>query len=123
MTHPDWTEPPVPVGDFFGWISSTATGTSSKTIWQTLSGIFIPDLRWHDVPHDPTDFGRCYRLLKVMPEWRERLSEVADKYPTWAPFVREWDRLTAMYEEACVRPDGKAPEMFALMKQLEEETT
>ena len=116
-----WLDPPVPVGDFIAWITSSDTGISSKVIWEVLTGLRLYDLSWRDVPHDPADFGRCYRLLKVMPAWRERLSEVADQHPAWGLFVREWDRLTVMYEEACSRRDGMASEMYGLMRQLEEE--
>jgi hypothetical protein len=32
-------------------------------------------------------------LLKVMPEWREKLCLVAEKYPAWGPVVARWAEL------------------------------
>ena len=50
------------------------------------------------VPRDRGDFGRCHRLLQAFPHYRERLPEVAAKYPMWVGLVREWDNLTGMFE-------------------------
>ena len=80
-----------------------------------------PPPRCFDVPHDPSDFGRCYRLLQLAPEWTARLEEVAQAYPAWEPFVREWDKLTAMYEQlivtGCELPSDSA--LYETMQQLE----
>lgn len=89
---------PTNVGAAEEWVGNGDTGTSSLTIWAVLMDRRSPHGRF-DVPHDPDDFGRCYRLLQVMPEWRARLPEVAQRVPAWGPFVREWDTLTALYED------------------------
>lgn len=106
---------PTVEGDAMAWLANGDTGTSSLTIWHTLmhSG---KTTKYSDVPYDPDDFGRCYRLLKVMPQWRARLSEVAARYPAWAPLVDAWDELTALYESEA--PSGKAPRLYARMRQL-----
>jgi hypothetical protein len=85
------------------WLGSWDTGISSRTIYHVLrgtpwSGPFRPD-----VPHDPADFGRCYRLLKVAP-------------PEWRANLARWDDLTRLYEEE--EPTGKAPKLYALMREL-----
>jgi len=81
------------------WIISDDTGISSKTIWAVMMGV---DTDRSNVPLDCADFGRCYRLLKHMPEWTARLPEVAEKYPGWKPILREWDTLTFLHEtEQC----------------------
>ena len=77
------------------WIVGDDTGTSSKTIWAVMVGA-TP--RYAGEPSDADDFGRCYRLLALLPEWRARLPEVAARYPRWVGLVREWDRLTEMFE-------------------------
>ncbi len=97
------------------WILGEDTGTSSKTIWSVMMGAKIV---YADVPHDPSDFGRCYRLLKAFPEWRARLDEVAKAFPKWATLVAEWDRLTLLYEEELKRPDGCAPRLYTEIKEL-----
>jgi hypothetical protein len=49
------------------WLQGRDTGTSSVTICSVITG--LPSHHGHyDVPHDPDDFGRCYRLLKLLPE-------------------------------------------------------
>jgi hypothetical protein len=85
------------------WLMSRDTGISSKTICSVLTGSKAPD--WHDTPGDPDDFGRCYRLLALFPDWRARMPEVAAKYPKWGPMVAAWDELTALYEQ-CSDKDG-----------------
>jgi hypothetical protein len=105
------------------WIVGPDTGTSSETIWAVLQGV-TPHRP--SPPSDPSDFGRCYRLLKLIPEWRARLSEVADKYPTWSGLVAHWDELTALYEDELVngpmeRGTRMAPKTYDRMKALIEE--
>ncbi len=76
------------------WIVSHDTGTSSKTIWAVMMRV-KPD--WADVPLDVDDFGRCVRLLTVVPEFRPRLQEVADKYHRWQPLIDNWAELERLY--------------------------
>lgn len=104
------------------WITSRDTGISSETIWSVMMG--CPKARGimgADVPHDPADFGRCYRLLKAIPEWRERLAEVAQQYSEWTPLVREWPHLTKMYVAAMNRKAQMAPSLYERMRELIEE--
>jgi hypothetical protein len=73
-----------------------------------------------DTPHDPDDFGRCYRLLKIAPpEWEPQLDRVVDEFPIWAPFVREWPKLKALYEEALKTKNGKP--LYDFMQTLRAE--
>lgn len=44
-------------------------------------------------PYDAADFGRCFRLLEVIPEWRARLSEMAAHGEQWAALVATWPTL------------------------------
>lgn len=98
------------------WLRSWDTGTSSLTIFCAFTGRheFGPGVG-PNVPHDPADFGRCYRLLKVAPpEWRAGLQRVAERFPQWAPLVARWGELEALYEEEL--PTGKAPRLYARMR-------
>jgi len=72
----------------------------------------------YDIPHDPDDFGRCYRLLELFPDWKSQLGKVAERFPKWSPFVREWDTLTTMYEAALSSKSNLATEMYEFMQQL-----
>lgn len=74
------------------WLANGETGISSKTIYAVLTGtdedtVFNTSPSWwrHDVPHDPSDFRRCYLLLRFIPEWKPRLHEVAERFPKWKP--------------------------------------
>uniref|UniRef100_A0A6H1ZLZ2 Uncharacterized protein n=1 Tax=viral metagenome TaxID=1070528 RepID=A0A6H1ZLZ2_9ZZZZ len=94
------------------WITGNDTGISSKAIWSVMMGAdTISDT---DVPHDPADFGRCYRLLKLFPEWRNRLDEVAAALPKWGPMVREWETMECLYEK-------DAATLYDFMQKLMEE--
>jgi hypothetical protein len=95
------------------WILGSDTGISSKTIFSVMTG---SALERADVPYDGDDFGRCYRLLVLFPEWRSRLQEVSDQYKEWGPLVREWDKLTEEYIEAKNSP----PPHFRTWKTLYE---
>jgi hypothetical protein len=113
---------PTGDGDAEGWVGNGDTGTSSLTIWAVLMRRVSPHGHM-DIPYDPDDFGRCYRLLKVMPSWRERLAEVAAVCPQWAPFVEAWGELTALYEDELENgPVTKgvrmAPRLYARMREL-----
>lgn len=96
------------------WERGLFVGSSSATIFATMLDR-VPDgierSRIGAVPQDPDDFSRCHRLLRVMPEWRGRLHEVADKHAAWKPLVENWGRLTAMFER-------RDPGMFDFMKTL-----
>lgn len=78
------------------WKSGTDTGLSSETIWFVMVGLPLPG---GDIPFDHGDFGRCYRLLSELPEWRERLPEVAAAHPEWGAYVDAWDDLAALYSQ------------------------
>lgn len=108
---------PTADGDALAWLGNGDTGLSSETIWRVLMGE-IPTRA--SIPLDPDDFGRCYRLLKVMPAWRSRLGEVAATFPVWAPLVDAWDELTALYEqEMSNNQSSMAPKLYERMQQLQ----
>jgi len=103
------------------WIIGYDTGTSSKTIWAVMMDAVTGNEPWHTfgVPGDPDDFGRCYRLLVLFPEWRARLNEVAEKFPEWIGLVREWDKLSLLYERDY--PTGRSDELYKAMQVLIDE--
>lgn len=78
------------------WLHRHDTGISSETIYSVMTG---RQVRTTGYPLDASDFGRCYRLLALFPDWRPRMQEVADRFKEWGPLVREWDLLTQLYEQ------------------------
>jgi hypothetical protein len=84
------------------WISGRDTGISSKTMFAALSGADIGPKKLNcfegrDIPKDMDDFGRCYRLILAVPEWRDYLGRVSMVFPAWTPFIREWETLQSLY--------------------------
>lgn len=103
----------------WAWERGLFVGSSSATIFFVLAGrppYHIERNRLGTLPRDPDDFSRCHRLLRINPEWRARLGEVAAKYPAWAPLVEHWDELTAMFER-------KDPGMYDRMQALNGEAS
>ena len=97
------------------WLCGDDTGISSETIVKVALG-FKPG-RWDfDAPSDPSDFGRCYRLVKRFPYLRKSFSKVAKACPRFKPILANWDELCAMYDAE--KPQGRAPLMYARMKEL-----
>ncbi len=101
------------------WLLSGDTGISSKVMFHVLSGRKGGDTRgWFNWPHDPSDFGRCFRMLAKFPEWRGRIGEVSAACPGWGPMIAAWDELESLWHEEIHRLDGNAPKLYARMKAL-----
>ena len=102
------------------WLMGPDKGTSSLAIFAAMTGTDTPDgFSSPGIPHDPSDFGRCHRLLQHFPEWRRRMPDVARRFPGWAPLVAVWDELTALYEEEL--PTGAFPKLYARLRELRDE--
>jgi hypothetical protein len=108
------------------WIVGGDTGVSSRAIWAVMMGVHEHS---HDrcTPSDPSDFGRCYRLLKLIPEWEDNLSmmKVLDhdrcingiNYPkVWSSFVDHYYTMKRLYLREHLT--GSAPELYKFMKSL-----
>lgn len=100
------------------WIMGPDTGVSSKTIWAFMMGVSLNSFV-ADVPYDPSDFGRCYRLLTLNPQWKARLPEMAEALPRWRPLIDSWDQLEKLYLEEYL--SGRAPKLYAAMQPLIDE--
>jgi hypothetical protein len=82
------------------WLLSDDTGTSSETICMVMTGS-RGNHYLGSPPSDNDDFGRCYRLLRLFPQWRSRLPEVAQRFPAWGPMVGAWGELETLWEAYC----------------------
>ena len=58
------------------WATGDDTGISSMALCRHMLGIY-PEQRNH-APSDADDRGRCVRLLNLIPEWWDRLDEMAE---------------------------------------------
>jgi hypothetical protein len=104
------------------WISGSDTGASSTALWRHMMGMDPSSDCWGIAyPHDPDDFGRCYRLLLRVPAWRLRIGEMA-QYAGWSALAPKWDELTALWEAEAGgglhRRSGSAPKLYAAMREL-----
>jgi hypothetical protein len=103
--------------DLDGWLNGPDTGPFSLTIVSVMVGSDSQCCRYHGAPREPRDFARCQRLLTLFPQWRDRLEEVAKRFPEWGPMVKQWDLMAAMYKEE--GPAKGAPRLATLMHDLE----
>lgn len=107
------------VARLIGWFASDDTGMSSKQIAAWLAaGVRMP---CRDHPYDPSDLGRCLRLLEIIPEWKPRIGEMASVSPAWAALVARWDELAqCMADEVGIdcSKGRRAPETYALMRSI-----
>lgn len=100
------------------WFASTDRGISSNAIVEVMEGLprgMITGSFGLGHPHDPGDFGRCFRLLKLMPEYRSRLDEMRVT-PEWSILVNHWSELEGLYVEEA--PSMKYPKLYARMQEL-----
>ena len=100
-------------GDPRRWRDGPDTGLSSIAIYEKFMAAYVRDPAH---PRDPSDFGRCHRLLAAIPEWRARIGEMAGVSSTWKALVTHWDELEALYLEES--PSGQCPKLYARMCAL-----
>ena len=75
------------------WFAAGNTGISSKCIAKTMLGIEVSGFdRW--TPSDPSDFCRCLKLLRDVPELGAYLTEMMTPVsPAWARILDHWDEI------------------------------
>lgn len=80
------------------WLTGGDTGISSEAM---VSRNFNLPLKGYSnawgYPSDGDDFGRCYRLLKAVPEIR--VEKMTGFNRIWDDLVAVWPELSAMYEK------------------------
>jgi hypothetical protein len=96
----------------YDWATSDDTGMSSLAIYNHMK-CGVSDGRF---PHDPDDFGRCYRLLALAPDWRRRITEMGGYGTEWQALSAAWGELEALYLKEL--PRGTCPKLYARMKSL-----
>ena len=99
------------------WMQTRDTGVSSEAIMQTMLGV---KARPDTYPSDPSDLGRCIRLLDRIPAWRARISEMGQVGYVWRSLVSHWDELEATYRAELANPSERCGPWptFDRMKQL-----
>lgn len=90
------------------WLEHGERGLSSETICQSCGGVPLKSRGNH--PLDVDDFKRCYNLLQMVPELKNKLDQLSNWSVTWEKLVNNWDELTQLYEAK------KYEEVYKLMK-------
>jgi len=101
------------------WYAGPDTGLSSVSIAAQLVGAGPPKVRGWSYPSDPDDLGRWLRLLRLIPEWKERIGEMAECCPEWAALIAVWAVLeaTILEEVGLFWEKAKAaPKTYAMMR-------
>jgi hypothetical protein len=93
------------------WINNGDLGNAAIVIWSVMTknvneaGGYVKPAEGEDgqeiiytyrVPKNSGAFYRCYKLLKLFPDWRNKLNKVSAAFPEWDVFVKDWDTLSAM---------------------------
>ncbi len=89
--------------ELLAWLGNYDTGLSSRAIlaWMERdTTVAALDGNRMEYPRDPSDLGRCIRLLDIEPSYRGRMGEMAALSPQWARLVAHWAELEALYHAA-----------------------
>lgn len=91
---PDWLKT---------WYRSGDTGISSEVIARTFTREFSRNL---GIPRDPSDVGRCVRLLDLAEangaHWREDFAHIMRQHEAWRPLLDRWSEIETAYREQLV---------------------
>jgi hypothetical protein len=100
---------------------SRDTGLSSKTMAAIALGadnFALHNLRG-DAPYDPSDFGRCYRLVKAVPAVRSHFDRIGELVPQFRGILLQWDELCAIYERDLTR--GRSDDLYRRITELRDD--
>lgn len=76
------------------WLAGRDTGLSSECVALFLSA----GVSNGSSPMDMNDWGRCMRLLDIMPEWKGRMAEMAEAGGRWPAFAKRWAELADTWQ-------------------------
>jgi hypothetical protein len=140
-----WTEPPPPadlneIDRALWWFTDEngERGMSSEAIWYVMTRTLqVERVISHDPhaeqrltmcrikiieeghsgahPHDPDDLHRCYKLLQIIPEWKNKMHEMKSVSAVWGKLVENWDVLI---ELLVAQLDGKENNLGQMMRDL-----
>jgi hypothetical protein len=102
------------------WLFGDDTGISSKSMAAVALGVTKTGRREFGAPHDPSDFGRCYRLVLAVPEIIDAFPAISKRVPVFTGILENWDELCALYERDL--PTGRSNDLYNRIKELRGET-
>jgi len=103
------------------WLFNGDTGISSKSLAAEFLGVDNKRKgRFYCYPpSDPSDLGRCLRLIEVAPAVRACVDTLAEKSDSWAKIAPVWDKITeSMKKEVGINWEkgNSAPLTYEMMK-------
>lgn len=101
------------VDGYLSWEKCRDTGLSSLAIMRHAQHAVAGPT---DHPLDPSDFGRCYRLVKRFPDACRGVRALSLRSKKWLALGNHWDELTALYEEEL--PSGVGTKLYERMQAL-----
>lgn len=96
-------------------IDSDDMGVSSKAMLYAFIGEENNSKWGNSTPCDPSDFGRCHRLLERFPEFQSQMHKM-NKFDNWKKLVQNWDRMTEIYLRDF--ESGESSELYNLLQEL-----
>lgn len=101
------------------WLAHGERGISSETIFSALTGVDALRGGWQSHPHDPSDLGRCIKLLDSVPELQPLMYKMMHVSPHWFGLMSRWDELVALYRhEKSIHGAISAPKTYQMMKSI-----
>lgn len=104
------------------WLATGERGLSSDMMFGVMTGLPLWGHYRQGHPHDPDDVVRCEKLLRAVPEWRDRLLEMGGISREWEALARNWGQIVAMLEGEVPGvfsgSRGSAPKTYGLMMLL-----
>lgn len=98
------------------WLLHGERGASSNSIFFAITGVPVGQYKMH--PSDPSDFYRCYKLIKQVPEFKPQLFKVATFSKQWLAVYNNWAKMEMMLEADLKAGKEKSPELYKFMKEI-----
>ena len=80
------------------WLRSDEVGMSSKFLAFKLSGNSLA-MTGYEHPYDPSDFERCRKMFKAVPELKDKLNLIASESAVWAGLVQDWELICQLIDD------------------------
>jgi hypothetical protein len=103
------------------WLAGRDTGMSSRAILAHMArDLTVAAMNGNEMayPRDPSDLGRCIRLMDIEPNFRLRIAEMAHYSGEWARLSAHWSELEALYQEELAGGTGYAVRTHDRMFEL-----
>lgn len=102
-------------------LSWMMTGDGVGMSAQAMAGAAVQIHGGNSHPYDPSDFNRCLRLIKTIPEIKDNFDSVAMISPQWKALIDRWDEVEKCFIDEVGfdwSKGNKAPITYKLIKSI-----